>query len=82
MNQLTEVSDSPVPVICRFLRAKTDYGTLEGGENKWHLIDSSMTVYWYLCTMSASTPDDSFAHSDFCRKGRICFAAPRVDIQE
>lgn len=82
MNQLRNMEDSSVPVICRFLRAKTDYGTLEGGENGWHLIDSSTTVYWCLCTMNASGPDDSFAHSDFCRERRICFAPPRVNTQE
>lgn len=71
------INDYNQPVICRLLRAKNGYGTMEGGENPWLLVDSSTSVYWCLCTMLAYGPDDGLAHSDLCRSARACFAPPR-----
>jgi len=69
----------PSAVICRMLRAKTGYGTTEGGEHPWRGIDSSTMNCWCLRTMEPSGPDDGLAHPSSCREGRICFAAPRQE---
>ena len=75
-----EAGEAASPIICRLLRAKTGYGTLEGGENPWLLLDTSTTVYCCLRTMASYEPDDGLAHSDGCRAGRSCFAPPREDV--
>jgi hypothetical protein len=84
MNEPMNLSSSSeaLPAICRFLRAKTGYGTLEGGENPWLLLDTSTAVHWCLCTMTSCGPDDEFAHSDVCHEGRGCFMPPRKNVEE
>ena len=70
-------ADEP-PVICRMLRSKTGYGTMEGGDYPWLLLDSSTANSWCLRTMEPSGPDDDLAHSSACRAGRVCFEPPRA----
>ncbi len=76
-NGAAKESRAVLPTICRFLRAKTGYGTLEGGENPWLLLDTSTVVYWCLQTTASYGPDDGLAHSDICRERRGCFVPPR-----
>lgn len=71
------MNHSTKPTICRFLRAKTGYGTTEGGENPWLLLDTSTAIHWCLCTTAPYGPDDGLAHSDLCREGRSCFRRSR-----
>ena len=61
--------------------AKTGYGTLEGGENPWLLIDTSTMVYWWLQTAFYGS-DHGLAHLDMCRERRGCFVPPRQAAQE
>lgn len=67
------------PVICRMLRSKTGYGTMEGGDHPWHFIQSGTANYWCLKTMEPSGPDGELAHFSVCQTGRECFLAPRTE---
>lgn len=63
-------------VICRYLRGKTAYGTNEGGETPWLLLeDAGTTVFRCVRTGEAVGPDDYFADSNLCRAGRRCFSS-------
>jgi hypothetical protein len=65
-----------LPVVCRSLRTKTAFGTLEEGARDWRYGESTTAVYWCLRTMEAAGPDDGFVHATRCREGRTCFRAP------
>jgi len=65
-----------VPVVCRKLRTKTAFGTLEGLTRDWREGASSTAVYWCLRTMETWGTDQRPAHAADCRHGRSCFAAP------
>ena len=69
--------NTPAAVICRMLRSKTGYGTMEGGEHPWLGIDSSTANCWCIRTMEPFGPDEALAHPSVCREGRVCFAPPR-----
>jgi hypothetical protein len=75
-------SDLPVlndaadlPIVCRKLRTKMAFGSLEGPRD-WRHGDSTTAAYWCLRTMESAGPDDSLAHPHDCQSGRHCFAAP------
>ena len=68
-------ADAEPPVVCRKLRTKMAFGSLQGPRD-WRHGDSSTAVYWCLRTMEPAGPDDSFAHPHACQSGRRCFAAP------
>ena len=72
---------SEPPVICRMLRSKTGYGTMEGGDFPWLFIDSSTANSWCLRTMEPCGPDEALAHSSVCRAGRVCFTPPRAESE-
>jgi hypothetical protein len=65
-----------VPVVCRKLRTKTAFGTLEGLTRDWREGASSTAVFWCLRTMETWGVDQQPAHAGACRRGRACFAAP------
>ncbi|HEY6458597.1 MAG TPA: hypothetical protein VIY73_00560 [Polyangiaceae bacterium] len=65
-----------VPVVCRKLRTKTAFGTLEGLTRDWREGASSTAVFWCLRTMETWGVDQQPAHASGCRRGRTCFAAP------
>lgn len=63
------------PVVCRKLRTKMAFGSIEGRRD-WRHGESSTAVYWCLVTMESAGPDDGFAHPHGCQSGRRCFVAP------
>ena len=65
-----------LPVVCRKLRTKTAFGTLEGLTSDWREGRSSTAVFWCLRTMETWGTDQRPAHAAECRQGRACFAAP------
>jgi len=65
-------SSSP-PRVCRMLRTKTAFGTLEGLSADWREGRSMTAVYWCLRTMETWGPDDGIAEAGACRSGRRCF---------
>jgi hypothetical protein len=62
-----------LPVLCKFLRCKSAYGSMPGEDNTWQLGTSSTEVYWCLATMEAFGPDDSYAHATVCQGVRGCY---------
>jgi hypothetical protein len=64
------------PVVCRKLRTKMAFGSLQPSVRDWRFGDSTCAVYWCLSTMETAGPDDGFAHPHGCRSGRSCFVAP------
>lgn len=65
-----------LPVVCRKLRTKTAFGTLEGLRADWREGTSSTAVFWCLRTMETWGTDQRPAHACSCREGRACFEAP------
>jgi hypothetical protein len=65
-----------LPVVCRKLRTKMGFGTLEGALHDWREGASSTAVFWCLRTMETWGTDDRPAHATECRAGRGCFEAP------
>jgi hypothetical protein len=63
------------PVVCRKLRTKMSFGSLEGVRD-WRHGESTTAVYWCLSTMETAGPDDGYAHPHGCRAGRACYIAP------
>jgi len=61
--------------ICKFLRAKNGYGTLEGGSMPFILTDGITTTYRCICTGEPFGPDNELAHTSMCTSTRDCFAA-------
>lgn len=62
---------------CRYLRGKNAYGTLEGGDRPFVLVDTGTTTYWCICTMGPVGPDGQPAHLSRCgQAGRKCFRPP------
>jgi hypothetical protein len=79
--ELPVVPEVPVPVVCRKLRTKTAFGTLEGLTRDWREGASSTAVFWCLRTMETWGTDQRPAHAAQCRTGRACFEAPDgVDV--
>ena len=66
------------PVVCRMLRTKNAFGSLEPGAPDWRTGASTTAAYWCLCTMESAGPDDGFAHAQRCREGRRCFVGMDV----
>ena len=65
-----------LPVVCRKLRTKNAFGSMQTGAPDWREGTSSTAVYWCLKTMETWGPDDGFAHPHTCKDGRRCFASP------
>jgi hypothetical protein len=66
-------------MVCRKLRTKTGFGTLEGLARDWREGSSSTAVFWCLRTMETWGTDQRPAHASTCRRGRECFEAPPGD---
>ncbi len=78
------IEHAPLPVVpavtlCRKLRTKTAFGTLEGLARHWREGASSTAVYWCLRTMEPWGLDQRPAHAAECRAGRLCFEPPDTD---
>ena len=63
-------------ILCRFLRAKSPYGTNEGGDNPWYLADNANTICWCIKSPGGAGPDNGFVDPLKCVAGRTCFEAP------
>ena len=63
---------------CRFLRAKNPYGTLEGGENPWFMLDDANTTVWCVKASGPVGPDNGLVDPPRCVKGRSCFEEPKM----
>lgn len=68
--------------ICKFLRAKNGYGTLEGGGLPFMLQDNITTTYRCICTGEPFGPDTELAHVSACNSERDCFAAQAADADQ
>ena len=62
-----------LPIVCRKLRTKTGFGTIEGLTRDWREGVSSTAVFWCLRTMETWGPDEQPTHASACRQGRQCF---------
>jgi hypothetical protein len=62
-----------LPIVCRKLRTKMAFGTLEGLGTDWREGASTTAVYWCLRTMETWGTDQRPAHALDCREGRRCF---------
>ena len=71
MNENEELTGAEI--ICWCLRAKTGYGTTEGGSIGWPLIDTGTMVFRCTATMQPFGPDGGQATYERCRPGRKCF---------
>lgn len=65
-----------LPVVCRLLRTKTGFGSMQAGGPDWRTGDSTTAVYWCLQTMETAGIDGCYAHAHTCREGRGCFVQP------
>lgn len=67
-----------LPVVCRLLRTKTGFGSMQPGAPDWRSGDSTTAVYWCLQTMETAGMDGSYAHPHACCEGRSCFVRPEA----
>ena len=58
---------------CRFLKAKNPFGTLEGGENDWYVLEDANTIYWCVKSNGAGGPDNGPIDPRLCVPGRKCY---------
>jgi hypothetical protein len=65
-----------LPVVCRMLRTKTGFGSMQAGAPDWRTGDSTTAVYWCLQTMETAGIDGGYAHPHTCCEGRGCFVKP------
>ncbi|MDN5213497.1 hypothetical protein QQ020_15610 [Fulvivirgaceae bacterium BMA12] len=61
---------------CRFLRSKNPYGSLEGGENEWYLIDDANSICWCIKATGGAGPDNGLVDPPLCVSGRACYEPP------
>lgn len=78
MNDAGEESGAraSLPVVCRLLRTKTAFGSMQPGAPEWQRGESTTVQYWCLQTMESAGVDNGYAHPETCREGRRCFARP------
>ena len=70
---------NPVNIkLCRFLRAKNPYGSLEGGGNPWMLFDDANTICWCVKSIGGAGPDNGLVSPETCQTGRRCYQTPTV----
>ena len=65
-----------LPVVCRLLRTKTGFGSMQPGAPDWRSGDSTTAVYWCLQTMETAGIDGGYAHPHTCGEVRSCFVRP------
>lgn len=65
--------------LCRLLRTKTAFGTMQPGGPDWRTGESTSAVYWCLRTMETFGNDGRLAHPHACLEGRACFASEQRD---
>jgi len=62
--------------LCRHLKGKNPFGTLEGGNQPWRVTDDPNTIYWCVKSMGAGGPDNGPIDPKLCQAGRVCYTAP------
>ena len=62
--------------ICRYLKGKNPFGTLEGGSQPWTVTDDPNTIYWCVKSLGAGGPDNGSIDPKLCRPGRSCYKDP------
>ena len=65
-----------LPIVCRKLRTKMSFGSLDAVHADWREGTSTTAVFWCLKTMESWGTDDQPAHARTCRDGRSCFEPP------
>ncbi len=63
-------------IICRYLRAKSPFGSFEGGENEWLFMDDANTICWCIQSTGGAGPDNGLVDPQLCMAGRACFVHP------
>jgi hypothetical protein len=63
-------------LVCRKLRTKTAFGSMQPGAPDWRTGDATTAVYWCLKTMETAGIDGGYAHPHACGAGRECFEGP------
>jgi hypothetical protein len=76
----TERERVHLPIVCRKLRTKEAFGTIEGLTRDWREGASSTAVFWCLRTMEPWGLDQRPAHATKCREGRACFEASDDEV--
>jgi hypothetical protein len=69
-----------LPVVCRKLRTKNAFGSMQSGAPDWRLGESTTAVYWCLKTMETWGPDNQVTHPHQCKSGRACFVSPDDEL--
>ncbi|MDH5397793.1 MAG: hypothetical protein OEX02_06590 [Cyclobacteriaceae bacterium] len=59
--------------ICKFLKAKNTFGSIEGGDNPWMFAEDPNTICWCVKTGGPAGPDNRLAYPSTCRENRSCF---------
>ncbi len=62
---------------CKYLKAKSPYGPIEGGDNPWFLLDQANTICWCIKSASGAGPDNGLVAPEACTPGRSCYTAPK-----
>ena len=68
--------------LCRFFRAKGPYGPLEGGGNRWLLLDDADTIYWCIKSTGAAGPDNGLVDPSLCAQGRVCYEPQKDETRD
>jgi len=58
---------------CKYLKAKSPYGPVEGGDNPWFLLDQANTICWCIKSAGGAGPDNGLVSPGACLAGRKCF---------
>lgn len=59
---------------CKYLKAKSPYGPVEGGDNPWYLLDRANTICWCIKSAGGAGPDNGLVDPSACVPGRKCYA--------
>lgn len=60
---------------CKYLKAKSPYGPVEGGEDPWYLLDQANTICWCIKSSGGAGPDNGLVSPGTCTPGRKCYKA-------
>jgi hypothetical protein len=58
---------------CRYLKAKSPYGLIEGGGHPWYLLDKANTICWCIKSSHGVGPDSDLVSTEKCVPGRDCY---------
>ena len=58
---------------CKYLKAKSPYGPVEGGDDPWYLLDQPNTICWCVKSLTGTGPDNGLVSAGTCVPGRKCY---------